>query len=301
MKNLKNNPIELIIQDYKRELQKRFCFEGIHINVVLNKNEALLHGKVLIPSLLENLKKRTIQSKAGQPVSFSIEISSLTSRLNKQSYCRPIYNKIDLFSSTDKKKLSIQICRNDPPLIKVFEHGHYSLLFTPFSCYGWTDTNAIVACRYDRSYYTLKQGQSIIIDRDELDRFKHYLCSDFLEKRVSYTLGASSHEEVDCSGFIMRTIYDRFSICIPKHSEDQFNTLGRFVECSWSNFQDLDIVYAKSRLRGNKHIGFTFIDNNKVKIMEASYRKKQVILSDLENFCKRFNIIGVKRLFSLKK
>ena len=271
----------------------RYSFNGINIRLLCEGENTLLEGEVLIPSLLNKLRIRLKASGLLTNVRLNIHISAIDRRISRNSFFIPAENKINLYSSPQKNKLSIQVLRGDPPLCRIAEMDSLSCLWTPFRCYGWTDTKNLVSTEINQKYTMLTRGQCIVLTRKELLSFKEILFKEYLEKGIGYSLGASSRDEVDCSGFIMRTVYDRFKVCMPKHSEDQFNISGYAT----NDPKELDIIYARSILKGNKHIAFLFLQGNSIRVLEASYRKKKVIACDLENFKQRFNIVGIRRLF----
>lgn len=209
----------------------------------------------------------------------------------------PRHSKIGLYSSPDRSNLSIQIKENDPAMLKIAELDNSVLLWTPFRCHGWADLHEITETSSDSDHHILRKNQSIIISRQEKELFINHLFSLCINK-TPYVLGASSNEETDCSGLIMRSVFDCFKVCIPKHSEDQYKNIG--IRVKGGNFQSLDLIYGKSRIKGNKHIGFIIIDGGRIKVLEASYWKGRVICGSYGSFCKRFNIVGRRRIFEEK-
>ncbi len=297
MKNLKNKEeASFIISGLKNDLASIHGFDGAEISLKTDLKGTVCYGEALIPSIFEKLKARLKGTDQEDGLSFSISISSLKERMSNTRLWMPKYDWINLYSSAKREKLSIQLQRNDPPSVMVCQNKSLAFLWTPFTCYGWTECDNLEISSRRGSSYILRKGQSIFISRDELLKFKEYLRINYLEKGIKYRLGSSSHSEVDCSGFIMRAVYDRFGVCLPKHSEDQYGTIGYIPD----NIRDLDIIYARSILRGNKHIAFVYFEGDEARVLEASYRKKQVITCSLDNFRQRFNITGIKRLFAIK-
>lgn len=297
MKNLKNNT-ESILIDLEDDYYNRYKYNGMNLSFLKTSDSEIISGRVIIPSIFYKIKERIKNLNQRHNTLFHIEISSIN-RYGSDLYI-PLKDKINLFATQEKKKLSIQILRSDPPMVKVCDYKDSVLLWTPFFCYGWTDASNIK--RKDKSvskYFVLKKNQQILISNKEHKRFIDYLKKQFLLSETPYLLGSSSLEQVDCSGLIMRSVYEHFRICLPKHSEDQYSLTG-FKPDPEDPLEDLDLIYARSKKNKNKHIGFILKENGRLMVLEASYWKNKVIMNSLESFKKRFDIVGISRIFFVR-
>jgi cell wall-associated NlpC family hydrolase len=114
-------------------------------------------------------------------------------------------------------------------------------------------------------------------------------CAEIIEAAKSYLgtpyrSGGTSHNGVDCSGFIT-AVYMEFNIRLPRTSLDQ-STYGERI--SPSKLQPADLVFFKtSRRQSVSHVGIYL---GKGKFIHASTRSHRVRIDHMEDdyFRKRF-------------
>ncbi len=106
---------------------------------------------------------------------------------------------------------------------------------------------------------------------------------------IRYRFGGSSRNGIDCSSFVQQ-VFREMEVSLPRTAREQFE-VGN--EVSPGDLQKGDLVFFRTYARFPSHVGI-YLGNNKM--IHASSRNRQVVISTMDTPYYRARFIGAKRI-----
>lgn len=173
---------------------------------------------------------------------------------------------------------------------------------------GWIDSSQIIISKRDtikKEWEKIKRAKpEEIIKKKPVKNIQNKFLG-FLNKYLNagYLLGGMTEKGIDCSGLTEKFYSDVFGIMLPRHSGDQA-LCGEKIELKAAHFGDL--IFLRHKKSKFAHIGIVAEKIERLKsedrnfehilILNSRLEKKGVIIEDLFEILRSYNLISVGRI-----